>query len=197
MEQDRPLYSWGQPISSWEEVRDEIERRSPSRDQGKPRKDERVPLRHENKEPEDLAEVEGNLRPLVEEGPRVMVCINHELKPTRHGPKDYLYWQDENSGLVLEQFFPHYKKYPLGSKAVRNYIVATGVKPKRLDRISLKQLIGLRAEVYVETVKPTYAVGVLKGKPMPEVLHYSKVAEILRPLGYIDPDTLNQLRNKC
>ena len=125
-----------------------------------------------------------------------MVCIDNELRQTRFALKDYLTWIDEDTGLRLNQFFPHYKKYPVGSKAVRNYTVGMGGNPRRRDRMSLRNLHGLRAEVYVETVIPKFGTGALKGQPMHEILNYSKVAEIIRPLGRVDPDTLNQLRKK-
>jgi hypothetical protein len=76
-------------------------------------------------------------------------------------------------------------------------VTVFGVRPKRLDRITLRSLIGLRAEVYVETVKPTFSVGALKGTPKPEPHHYSKVSEILRPINRLMPDTLRQLQEKC
>lgn len=183
------FYTWGQPISSWDEVRAEIE--GLAREPEQRRKDDQAGAVSEVEEPEEASQVNGQLRPLVEEGRRVMVCVRHAKTKTRHGPKEYLYWRDENSGLVLEQFFPHYEKYPIGSKTVRNYLAAMGVRPKRLDRVSLKKLVGIRAEVFVETVKPEYAVGALKGQPMPETLSYSKVSEILEPLGRVDLTTLN------
>jgi len=145
----------------------------------------------------EVSEVEGELPPLVEEGPTVMVCINYELRQTRFALKDYLTWIDEDKGPLLHQFFHHYDKYPVGSKAVKNFIAAMDKRPKRLDRMSLRNLVGLRAEVYVETVKPEYSLGALKGQPMPESMHYSKVAEIIRPLGRVDLDTLIQLRKRC
>jgi len=145
----------------------------------------------------ELYEVDGELAPLVPEGSRIMVCTHYEIRPTLHGPKDYLFWYDENSPLVLTQYFPHYKKYPIGSKAVQNYIVGIGERPKRLDRMTLRHLVGLRAEVYVETVTRTFSTGALKGKPKHESLNYSKVAEIIRPLGRVDTNTLNQLRKRC
>jgi hypothetical protein len=144
----------------------------------------------------DGAEVEGKLRPLIPEGERIMVCIEYKLVQTRYGNKDYLYWREENSSPILEQFFPHYEKYPVNSKAIENYLIATGERPKRLDRMSFRRLLGLRAEVYVETVKPTYANGALKGRIKPEAMHYSKVSEILRPLGQVDANTLRELRWK-
>lgn len=143
------------------------------------------------------SEVDGELRPLVDEGLRVMVCIDYELRQTRFALKDYLLWIDEDTGHLFHQFFHHYDKYPVGSKAVRNYITAMDERPKRVDRMNLRSLIGLRAEVYVETVKPEFSVGVLKGQPMPENHYYSKVAEIIRPLERVDTNTLNQLRKRC
>jgi len=145
----------------------------------------------------EVSEVEGELPPLVDEGLRVMVCIDYEVRPTRHDPKDYLKWFDEDAGYLFHQFFHHYEKYPVGSKAVRNYIVAMKERPKRLDRMSLRKLVCLRAEVFVETVRPEYSLGALKRQPMPESMHYSKVAEIIRPLGWVDTNTLNQLRKRC
>src|ERR1041385_3932358 len=134
--------------------------------------------------PEDSSDVEGDIIPLVDEGPRVMLCVEYEVRLTRYEPKIYLRWEDEETGVRLEQYFKFYKKFPRSSKAVENYIVATGTRPKRLDRISLRKLVGLRAEVFIETVRPRYTTGALAGKTKPEHLHYSKVAEILRPLGW-------------
>jgi len=145
----------------------------------------------------EVSEVEGELPPLVDEGLRVMVCIDYEVRPTRHGPKDYLTWIDEVTGCLFHQFFRHYEKYPVNSKAVLTYIAAMGLGPKRLDRMSLRHLVGLRAEVYVETVTRTFSTGALKGKPRHESLNYSKVAEFLRPLGWVDPNTLKQMRKRC
>jgi len=145
----------------------------------------------------EISEVEGELPPLVDEGLRVMVCIDYEVRPTRHGPKDYLKWIDEDTGQSFQQFFRHYGTYPVGSKAVRNYITAMDKRPQRLNRMSLRTLIGLRAEVFVETVRPEYSSVALKGQTMPVNLHYSKIAEIIRPLERVDPDTLTQLRKRC
>lgn len=152
---------------------------------------------HHEEDAGEVSEVEGDLPPLVDEGSRAMVCIDYKLMETRHGPKIYLMWIDEDTGHLFQQYFRYYEKYPLGSKSVRNYIAAMEERPKRLDRMSLRNLIGLRAEVFVETVKPEYSSGALKGQPMSVNLHYSKVAEIIRPLGRVDPDTLNQLRKRC
>jgi len=143
------------------------------------------------------SEIEGELPPLVDEGRRVMVCIDYELRQTRFASKDYLKWIDEDTGLLLHQYFHHYNKYPVGSKAVLNYTVGMGAKPKRWDRMSLRSLVGLRAVVYVETVVRTYGTGALKGKPMHDSLNYSKVAEIMSPLGRVDTKTLSQLRKRC
>lgn len=133
--------------------------------------------------------IEGKVRPLVQEGPRVMILIDYKLKRIRFGFKDYLYWRDErDSQLILEQFFPHHEPYPRDSKAVKNYMAAHSERPENLEKIELKTLIGLRAEVFVETVRPTYDSGALKGKSRPETLHYSKVSEILKPLGYVNLD---------
>jgi hypothetical protein len=144
----------------------------------------------------DEAEIEGRLRPLLTEGERLMVCIRYELKETRFGQKVYLYWREVNGLTVLEQFFPHYDKYPVNSKAAENYRIAMGRQPNRFDRMSWRKLVGLKAEVYVETVKPTYAKGALKGREKPEAMHYSKVAEIFKPLGYVDANTLRELEGK-
>jgi hypothetical protein len=144
----------------------------------------------------DEGEIEGKLRPLVPEGERVMVCVDYKVVSTRFGKKDYLYWREERSSPILEQFFVHYEKYPVNSKAVENYLLAVGERPKRLDRISFRGFIGLKAEVFIETVKPTYATGALKGRPKPEALHYSKVSEILRSLNYVDANTLRELRGE-
>jgi hypothetical protein len=125
-----------------------------------------------------------------------MVCIGYKLQKTRFGDKDYLRWRESNGSPVLEQFFTHYEKYPVNSKAVENYLVAMDKRPDRLDRLSWRKFIGLKAVVYVETVKPIYANGALRGRSKPEVTHYSKVAEILKPLGYVDANTLRELREK-
>jgi len=161
------------------------------------RNDDRIDHHDLGEDSSEGSEIEGELPPLVQEGRRIMVCINYELRQTRYGFKDYLKWIDEDTGLLLHQFFHHYDKYPVGSKAVKNYIAAMDKRPKRLDRISLRKLVGLRAEVFVETVRPTFIEGGLQGEAMPETLNYSKVAQILRPLGRVDTDTLNQLRKRC
>ena len=140
------------------------------------------------------APVTGDLAPLVAEGESVMVCIGYALVKTRHGRKDYLHWRETIGSPVLNQFFSHYDRYPVRSKAVENYIVAMGERPIRLDRISFSGFIGLKATVYVETVKPTYPTGALKGRPKPDAMHYSKVSEILAPLGHVDANTLRKLR---
>lgn len=151
---------------------------------------------HTNGTGKDI-EVEGALPPLIAEGPRTMVCFEHAFYKMRFGDKDVLFWSDEGSGTVLVQYFAHYKKYPIGSKAVQNYIVAQGMRPQRLDRINLRHLVGLRAEVQVENVKPTYNEGALKGQPLPEPLWYSKVSHILRPLGHVDQQTLHHLKTNA
>jgi len=210
------LYPSGEEVFDWaeakakydEEYRAEAEALRKGRhgngDKEKPPQNEGLSSRnsgdsndHHEEDTGEVSEVEGDLPPLVDEGSRVMVCIEYKLMETRHGLKVYLKWFDENTNQLLHQFFHHYDKYPVGSKAVRNYIAAMEKRPMRLDRMSLRNLVGLRAEVFVETVKPEYGLGALKGKPMPESLHYSKVAEIHRPLGRVDLDTLNQLRKRC
>jgi hypothetical protein len=142
----------------------------------------------------DDADVEGKLRPLTSEGDRIMVCIGHAVVQTHFGKKVYLFWREAHDTPLLEQFFPHYEKYPVNSKAVENYIVAMGQRPRRLDRMSFRVFAGLRAVVYVETVKPSYGSGSLRGRLKPEATHYSKVSEILKPLGYVDEQTLAELR---
>jgi len=137
----------------------------------------------------------GEIPPLAEPGPRTMVCFHYEPRNIRWGPKDYLFWFDEETGEVIKQFFEHYEKYPIGSRAVENYIVALPQRPTKLDAINLKDLVGIRAEVYVETVIPTYELGALKGKPKPRNLHYSKVSEILKSHGKVSEEDLVKIRN--
>lgn len=168
----------GQPVSATAEARTGQDRENPSADGS------------------DHAPVKGELRPWVAEGERVMVCIGFEVVPTRHGKKVYLYWREKKGSPSLVQFFPHYENYPVASKAVENYIVAMGHRPERLDRLSFRRLIGLKARVYIETVRPTYSTGALKGREKPEATHYSKVSEILGPLGHVDADSLRELRGK-
>ena len=55
-------------------------------------------------------------------------------------------------------------------------------------------MVGLRAVVFVETVKPVYGSGSLKGRQKPEATFYSKVSEILRPIDYVDAEMLSELR---
>jgi len=190
-------------VSSREEVKAEIERKpiwnnGGSGDHNKlPPQQPKDPSDHAFEDPGDVSDVDGELPPLVGEGLREMICIDYETRQTRYALKDYLKWIDEYTGHLFHQFFHHYDKYPVGSKAVRNYIAAMEKRPKRLDRMSLRNLVGLRAEVFVETVRPVFNIGALKGQPMPENLHYSKVAEIHRPLGRVDTNTLNQLRKRC
>jgi len=212
------LYPSGEEAFDWAEAKAKIDEecraeaealrkgRHGNGDKETPPQNEGPPLRNggDRNDHHDLgedssegSEIEGELPPLVQEGRRIMVCIDYEVRPTRHGPKDYLKWFDEDIDHLFYQFFHHYDKYPVGSKAVRNYIAAMKERPKRLDRMSLRNLIGLRAEVYVETVKPEFNIGALKGQPMPVNLHYSKVAEIIRRLERVNTDTLNQLRKRC
>ena len=132
-------------------------------------------------------------RPLVDEGLRTMVCFDYKKRDTRYDQKVYRYWRDVDSDLVLEQYFTHYDPYPLGSKAVRNYIIALGERPEMLERIELRHLIGVRAEVSVETTKPKYKGGQLNGRTMPEILWWSLVTEILKPLGRVD---IRKLENR-
>jgi hypothetical protein len=138
----------------------------------------------------------GELRPLFAEGECKMVCIRYALIKTRYGLKDYLDWREAIGAPVLQQFFPHYDKYPINSKVVENYLAAMGERPKRLDRFSFQAFIGLQATVYVETVKPVYTEGALKGRPKPEATHYSKASQILRPLGHVDADSLRERRGE-
>jgi len=135
------------------------------------------------------------ISPLTMVGPRTMICFDHKLRNTHWGPKDYLFWFDEETGEFLEQFFAHYEKYPRGSRAVENYIVVLPMRPETLDGINLKDLVGIRAEVYVETVIPTYESGLLKGKPKPRNLHYSKVSEILKSYWKVSEEDLVKIRN--
>jgi hypothetical protein len=153
---------------------------------------------------EGSTEIEGQVRPLIAEGKYVMTCCDHALRATRYKTadgsnelKDYLSWATEDASLLLDQFFPHPKKYTPNCKAVKNYITAMGFKPKRLGRLKLSSLKGLRALVFVETVKPKFTEGALKGTIRHEAHYYSKVSEILEPYGFVDSKTLKELRNKC
>ena len=141
------------------------------------------------------SKITGDIPPLAEPGPRIMVCFHYEPRDIRWGPKDYLFWFDEKTGEVIKQFFEHYEKYPIGSRAVENCIVALPQRPTKLDAINLKDLVGIRAEVYVETVIPVYESGGLKGKPKPRNLHYSKVSEILKSHGKVSREDLVKIRN--
>ncbi len=78
---------------------------------------------------------------------------------------------------------------------MENYIVVLPKRPEKLDGINLKDLVGIRAQVYVETVIPTYEAGGLKGKPKPSNLHYSKVSEILKSYGKVSEKDLVKIRN--
>jgi len=133
--------------------------------------------------------VAGKLHPLVKKGPRVMICVDYKVIPTRFHEKDYLYWCEEDSDLELIQHFNHDEPYSIRSKAVTNYLIALEKDPKELDHIDLEEIVGLKAEVSVKTVTKTS-----DGKPKPTILHESKVDQILRPIGRVNVDLLNKLK---
>jgi len=142
----------------------------------------------------DYCEQEGELPPLVDEGQRIMVCTAYKLQPSqRHGPKYTLSWIHEGELFLLNQFFQAYARWPIRSKALRNWVTGMGMRPGRLDRLTLRSLVGLRAEVFIETVKPTFEEGPLKGRTKPPIHFYSKVSEILNPVGRVDKATLTEL----
>jgi hypothetical protein len=128
--------------------------------------------------------VSGAPRPRLPPGPRKMTCIRCDtIENTRHGTKIRLYWRDPGTGIVLIQYFPlKGKSLSSGSKAFSNYCVAMERDPSEVEEINLAQIVGLRAIVHVETVVPKYAYGALAGEPKPQIFHYSKVGEIIRPL---------------
>lgn len=130
--------------------------------------------------------VVGKRRSLLEQGVRIMTCIaiKRELR-TRFDMKDYLLWKDEKTGDVLEQYFNHPKEqYQMRHKAVENYMVALNKKLEDVKRVDLSEIVGLRARVTVEVVRPKYAKGLLKGKTKPEIFHYSKVGDIVEPIDW-------------
>jgi len=147
--------------------------------------------KYSTRKPVGPIRVKGELRPLVKKGPRVMICVDYEIIPTRFGPKDVLHWCEENIGLELPQFFNHEDPYPVRSKAVRNYFVALQRRPNPQDQIDLWEIVGLRAKVSVQTVKKTS-----KGKLKPKIFHESKVDEILRPIGRVNVDLLQTLKKR-
>jgi hypothetical protein len=133
--------------------------------------------------------VSGEQRPLLPEGVRTMTCIAiNENVQTRFRAKDYLQWQDEQTGETLTQYFncPE-KTYSHESKAGQNYMIGLSKEREEMDelkRIRLSELVGLRAEVTVEVVCPKYKKGPLAGKSKRKSVHYSKVGDIVRPLGW-------------
>jgi hypothetical protein len=130
--------------------------------------------------------VVGKRRPLLDEGVRIMTCIGIKAKlHTRFDTKDYLLWKDEESEEVLEQYFNHpQKEYPVHHKAVETYMIALNKRPEEVNRVDLAEIVGLRAKVTVETVRPKYVKGPLKGKVKDEIFHYSKVADVVEPIDW-------------
>lgn len=142
----------------------------------------------------DYCEQEGELPPLVEEGPRMLVCTAYKLQPSqRHGPKYTLSWIHEGELVLLRQFFEAYARWPIRSKCLRNWVTGMGIRPGRRDRLTLRSLVGLRAEVFVETVRPTFEEGPLNGRTKPAIHFYSKVSEILNPIDWLDNAMLKEL----
>ena len=154
-------------------------------------------------------EINGRFRHLIDEGVREMVCFDYELRPTRFKLKHYLFWADalelgggqsleeENSWVVLEQFFAHHEKYSSECKAVKNYVAAQGERPKRLDRFSLRSLVGLRAIVCVETVAGRYSSGMLATENAKSACNnYSKVSEIIKPVGRVASEMIKALKER-
>jgi hypothetical protein len=138
--------------------------------------------------------VGGEQRPLLPEGVRTMTCIGiNENVQTRFRAKDYLQWQDEQTKETLTQYFNRPEKaYSHENKAVENYMIGLSKQreeTEKLKRIRLSELVGLRAEVTVEVVCPKYKRGPLAGKSKPKI-HYSKVGDIVRPLGWSKKEKL-------
>jgi hypothetical protein len=144
----------------------------------------------ENSEPQKVRKkggrVHGRRRDLIEEGVRIMTCI--KLKPelqTRFKKKDFLVWKDEKTGKLFDQYFNHPEEgYSMSHKAVENFMVATGTRSREIRWVDLGKLVGLRAKVTVETVRPKHAKGPLKGKVKDDIFHYSKVGDIIEPIDW-------------
>jgi len=145
----------------------------------------------ENSEPQKIKKkglsVHGRRRDLIQEGVRIMTCIKckAELK-TRFKKKDFLVWKDEETGKRFDQYFNHPEDgYSMNHKAVQNFMVATGKRFREVKWVNLAELVGVRAYVAVETVRPKYTKGPQKGRFKPENFHYSKVGDVVEPIEWL------------
>jgi hypothetical protein len=78
---------------------------------------------------------------------------------------------------------------------VENYSIALNIRPDTIERLDLRKLIGLRAKVTIETARPKFTKGLRKGQPKPEIFHYSKVGDIVKPLGWDDKITVSRSKS--
>jgi hypothetical protein len=130
--------------------------------------------------------VVGKVRPLMPPGLRIMTCIGCEpARKTKWGLKCYLFWSDEDTGEILEQYFNRgEKEVSLHGKAAEVFMIALNLRAGQFKHVDLRKVVGLKAQVTVETVRPTYRTGALKGKPKPVNFEYSKIGQIVEPMSW-------------
>ncbi len=82
-------------------------------------------------------------------------------------------------GTPLFQAFKSYDRWPPRSKYYQNWSIANGARPRSITRMSPGVFKNKVFRAQVRTVVPKYESGPLKGKPKPEIFHYSIVDELL------------------
>lgn len=127
--------------------------------------------------------------PLINEGIYEVQYLGHSSPLAVFGPNEkrvYVNWKIISSGQFmgteLFQSFKFYERYGRRSKFYRSHTIATGASPSSRTRMRYSIFVNKVFEAAVVTVKPKYESGYLKGKAMPEAMHYSIVEELVKKI---------------
>jgi hypothetical protein len=122
-----------------------------------------------------------DLSPLLHEGEAQVQCVGWE-KTSMYGGKILFLFkyleEGESHGQIIKMWVPQHKKYTDSSKFLRMWILATGRRPDRFDRLSAEVFKGKVFRASIRTV-----TGNSKQKPLSELQKYSVIDELLELLA--------------
>lgn len=128
-------------------------------------------------------DVEGiaDLSPQLPEGEGRVQCVHWEKNPMYGGKILFLFKyleEGESYGETIKMWAAHHKKYTDSSKFLRMWILATGRRPDRFDRLSAEVFKGKVFRARIRTV-----TGNSKQKTLSELEKYSVIDELLEVLA--------------
>lgn len=124
--------------------------------------------------------------PFIPEGIYEVILVEIDRSKRGFGPgetRTFFRWEisdmGPHHGTIVFQSFKDYKSYGSRSKYYHDWVIATGRRPTKREKMKPHVFKGKVFRALVRMVKPVYQLGPLKGQEMPPAFHYSVVDSLI------------------